>query len=59
MKEYCFVCVFLNHILRVFSSFYMETGVINKEEVEKCFKFDVCVKEKKPLRFIHESEIFM
>ncbi|MCR4319010.1 MAG: hypothetical protein NUV74_01565 [Candidatus Brocadiaceae bacterium] len=58
MKEYCFECVFFNrHILRAFSGFYIETGeIISKEEVEKCF---VCIKEEKPFRFIHESEIFI
>ena len=59
MKDYCFVCAFLNCILRTLSSFYIETGANNKEKVEKYFKLGFCSKEKKPLRFIHESEIFI
>ena len=59
MKKYCLECVFFNNILRAFSGFYIETGEISNDKVEKCFKFDVCIKEKKPYRFIHESEIFM
>lgn len=47
MKKYCFVCVILEQLLRVFPSFYLETGVSNREKVETCSKF-VFLSKKKP-----------
>ena len=56
---YCFECTLCDYISRSFTGFYIEAGEINKEEKEQCFIFNTYIKGKKPIRFVHESEIFI
>ena len=59
---YCnrFDCYFCDCISKTFADYRAEgIAETTKEEKEECFVFWISIKAKKPVRPVHETEIFI